>query len=164
MENVVMEDDKQSVTVYPKYYYQSDDIIGNIYTVCILVDRTSGKILSRGIAIRSLLDMHKKATARNIAHGRAIKALVNEENSDEINVDRQKVPSFIMFKKRDGLSEDTIKKISESFFVPEGSSNIYVPRFYPLEVTAEEFKFKSEFMPEPTEKEKQIASKIPKVK
>jgi len=156
-----MEGEKQ-VTVFPKYYYKSDDVIGNIYTVCILVDKTDGKILSRGVAVRSLLDMHKKATARNIAHGRAIKALVNEENSDEINTDRQKVPSFILFKKKGNMSNEEIQKLEESFFVPEGSSNIYVPRFYPLEVTGREFKFKSEFMPEPTEKERMIASKIPR--
>jgi len=161
-----MEDGKQIdlSNLYPKYYYQSDDIIGNIYTVCILVDKSDGKIVSRGVAVRSLLDMHRKATARNIAHGRAIKALINKDSSDKINVDRQRVPSFILVKKKDGLSEDTITKINENFFVPEGSSNIYVPRFYPLEVTAEVFKFKSEFMPEPTEKEKQIALKLPKVK
>ena len=150
--------------LYPKYYYQSDEIIGNVYTACILVDRSNGVIVSRGIAVRSLLDMHKKATARNIAHGRAIKAIANESSSDEINVDRQRVPSFILFKRKDGLTEEEAQKINESFFIPEGSSNIYVPRFYPLEVTAKEFKFKSEFMPEPTEKEKRIATKLPKVK
>ena len=161
-----MEDGKQidPGNLYPKYYYQSDEVIGNVYTTCILVDRSNGKIVSRGVDVRSLLDMHKKATARNIAHGRAIKAIANESSSDEINVDRQRVPSFILFKRKDGLTEEEAQKINESFFIPEGSSNIYVPRFYPLEVTAKEFKFKSEFMPEPTEKEKRIATKLPKVK
>ena len=162
-----MEPGKQTLpeNLFPKYYYQSDEIIGNIYTACILVDKTDCSIVSRGIAVRSLLDMHKKSVARDIAFGRAMKALVHKESSDEINVDRQKFPSFVVFKKKEGLSEDLLKKIDEDFFVPEGSSaNIYVPRFYPLEETSKHFRFKAEFHPEPTEKEKLIATKKPKEK
>lgn len=161
-----MEPGKQMLpeNLFPKYYYQSDEIIGNIYTACILVDKTDCSIVSRGVAVRSLLDMHKKSVARDIAFGRAMKALINKESSDEINVDRQRIPSFVMFKKKEGLSEEILKKMDNNFFVREGSPNIYVPRFYPLETTSKHFKFKAEFNPEPTEKEKLIATKKPKEK
>lgn len=157
-----MEDGKQlnMDNLFPKYYYHTDDVIGNIYTACILVNKEDSSIVARGVAVRSLLDMHKKSVARDIAFGRAVKAVSNQNSSDEINVDRQRLPSFVMFKMKEGMDEETLK----SFFVPEGSKNIYVPRFYPLEETAKVFKFKAEFKPEPTEKEKAIAAKIPKVK
>ena len=161
-----MEDGKQIDTgnLFPKYYYETDNLIGNIYTACILVDKKDCSIVSRGIAVRSLLDMHKKSVARDIAHGRAIKALAKQNSSDEINIDRQRLPQFVLFKIREEMTEDELTRINETFFIPEGSKNIYVPRFYPLEATAQQFKFKSEFKPEPTEKEKRIATKLPKVK
>jgi hypothetical protein len=160
-----MKDGKQIDTgnLFPKYYYETDDLIGNIYTACILVDKKDCSIVSRGIAVRSLLDMHKKSVARDIAHGRAIKALSKQDSSDEINVDRQRLPQFVLFKMREEMTEAELARINEIFFIPEGSKNIYVPRFYPLEETAKQFKFKSEFRPEPTEKEKRIATKLPKV-
>ncbi len=161
-----MEDGKQIDigNLFPKYYYEADDLIGNIYTACILVDKSDLSIVSRGIAVRSLLDMHKKSVARYIAHGRAVKAVMKKGNSDEINAERQRFPSFVLFKIKKEMTEDELARINETFFIPEGSKNVYVPRFYPLEETSKQFKFKSEFRPEPTEKEKRIAEKIPKVR
>lgn len=61
-----------------KIYYVRDSMGVPIVTVSI---GKSGRIYSRGIAICSVRDSVKKATGRDIAEGRMIKALTNKETT-----------------------------------------------------------------------------------
>ena len=151
-----------------KFYYKKSRIIGNICTVCLLLEENN-TILSRGIAICSLHDSHKKTTGKNIALGRAIKALINKSTSEAINSDRDS----LMFNSQNininintkSPYLDIIKKeATEQFFrmktinknKDEKILQIEVPLDFPLYETQKLFKSKSEFMPIPTDEEKRI--------
>jgi hypothetical protein len=60
-----------------KFYYYKTPIVNNIFTVCTFFGNNK-EILSRGIAICSLLDNFEKSKGRKISYSRAMKALYNE--------------------------------------------------------------------------------------
>jgi len=62
-----------------KIYYVRDDFGVPIVTISI---GKSGRIYSRGIAICSARDTVKKATGRDIAEGRMVKAFTNKETTE----------------------------------------------------------------------------------
>lgn len=151
-----------------KFYYENSNVVGNLYTVCLFLN--GDDVLSRGIAICSLRDQHMKSTARNIAQGRAIKALKKKSNSEEINDDR--FPGQFFLKKITGIDKDKIKlfsneceKLSIMYRVSpeygEGKHDIVtsIRAWLPMEVAKKDFKFKSEYNPTVTEREKAIISK-----
>ena len=67
-----------------KYYYFRDNKNRPIVTVCLVKDEL-GQV-HRGMAICSLSDNPVKSKGRNIAKGRALKALFKQVNSEVINV------------------------------------------------------------------------------
>ncbi len=72
---------------YPYFYYLYEmNNPSPIVTVCLLLS-PEFKILARGVAIRSTTDPHNKKTGKNKALGRAIKALVNENTDELINIE-----------------------------------------------------------------------------
>ena len=70
-----------------KIYYEKSKLLGNIFTACLLLG-DNDELLARGVAICSLRDSHKKSSGKNIALGRATKALKKHENLEKINPER----------------------------------------------------------------------------
>ena len=67
------------------FYYHNDPVSGrNIFTTCLFVDKNKN-LLSRGVAVCSDMDSHIKKEGRIKAYGRAVKALVNRRDGEEIN-------------------------------------------------------------------------------
>lgn len=162
-----LEEFMKEKNVKDRYYYKNDPIIGNIFTTCVLL--SGDKIISRGIAICSLLDSHNKKIARDISRNRALTALSKKENSMPINSDIESHKDYytgveksfkITNKKlKDTLLEHLDKlhckyKISES----EGVERLHVriPYLYPILLTSEIFGYKSEYEPKATDDEKKM--------
>jgi len=121
------------------YYSDKDPIVGNVFTVCLLLSK-EGKILSRGVSICSVMDMHNKKDARDRSFGRALKAVLSSKSADEINPDRFTI---------------TIGDVSlETILVRK--NGVRIPLNYPLKEAVKLFIYKSEFNPTPTEKEVNI--------
>jgi len=121
------------------YYSEKDPVVNNCFTVCLLLSGT-GKLLSRGVSICSVKDMHNKSDARDKSFGRALKALIKKEASEQINPRR-----FI---------ETYEGQISDLFIVRK--NGVRIPLDYPLREAVKYFSYKSEFEPTPTEKEVRI--------
>ena len=118
------------------YYSDKDPIVGNIFTVCLLLSE-GGQILSRGVSICSVMDMHNKQDARDRSFGRAMKALLSKDTTDEINPNRFTI---------------TIGDVSlETVLVRK--NGVRIPLNYPLLESTKVFTYKSEFNPILTEKE-----------
>lgn len=153
-----------------KFYYKKSRLIGNICTVCLLLSEDD-ELLARGVAICSLRDSHNKATGKNIALGRATKALKNQRNSEEINPDREKLMNYITIKKintKDPYYNEILDEASDNGFVMEIIENkskgeeylkIEIPLDVPLYETFKLFSYKSEYRPDPTDEEKKIIGK-----
>jgi hypothetical protein len=148
-----------------KYYYKNCPLIGNIFTSCVLMSEDQ-KILARGVAICSLVDSHNKTIARRLSLKRAKKAFFKKTNNDEINPNGPKAYMDVVkyFKIKDQETENEIvEKVNNLNFVYSerelnGSKrlDVFIPYFYPLDVTLEYFKFKSEYNPQPTDEEKKM--------
>jgi hypothetical protein len=101
-----------------KYYYKKTRLFGNICTVCLLIGENN-ELISRGVSICSLLDSHKKSTGKNIALGRAIKALKNKKTTDEINPNRDSLTHWMYTKninKKDPYFSDMFEEIKYNCF------------------------------------------------
>jgi hypothetical protein len=127
------------------YYSDKDPVVGNVFTVCLLLSK-EGKILSRGVSICSVMDMHNKKDARDRSFGRALKAVLSSKSADEINPDRFTI---------------TIGDVSlETVLVRK--NGVRIPLNYPLKESVKFFTYKSEFNPTPTEKEVNILTPMKK--
>jgi hypothetical protein len=144
-----------------KIYYKNSKAIGNICTVCLLFNEDK-EVVSRGVAICSLKDIHRKATGRNIAIGRAIKAFVNNQSTGEIKSSREE--SFIIRDIKTN-SSDFKEIMMDLKNYPFLSSKIItlnnheflrmlIPLGIPIWETKKLFNFKSEYKPVLTEEEK----------
>ena len=148
-------------------YYNLKTELTNVYDVCILLDKNN-KILSRGVSICSFLDQYVKKTGRNRAFGRAVKALVNKQNSLEINPLRfENEIVELKFKAKNNEQDIKIKKRLKNIKTTKkvnGSIIEYkckIPYSYPIVETYISFKYKSEFLPlEKTKIEKSIIEKL----
>jgi len=138
---------ENSVDKIKFYYSDRDPFVNNNYTVCLFVD-VSGKVLSRGVSICSVKDMHNKSTARNISFGRALKALISKNNSEPINPYRF---SEKIFKNMVGTAPAIEKVIIKK-------NGVRIPLDYPLKEAVKFFSYKSEFNPTLTKKELNIIS------
>jgi hypothetical protein len=135
----VMEKLKENGVDKIKFYYSDKDpVVNNSFTVCLLLSN-AGKLLSRGVSICSVKDMHNKSDARDKSFGRAFKALLKKESSEPINpyrfneVNGCQTPAFVVRK-----------------------NGVRIPLDYPLREAVKFFSYKSEFDPKPTEKEVRI--------
>jgi len=148
-----------------KFYYKNCPIIGNIFTACLLVSDEK-KIISRGVAICSILDGHRKQEGRKIALIRAKKAMFKKESGDKIKSDlllgwkyrksfkiKNEKMKYMLLKNLDYLGfpfeeknfNDNIKRV-----------DVFIPYNYPISVAGSLFKYKSEFQPTPTDDEKEM--------
>jgi len=145
-----------------KFYYKNCLIVGNVYTVCLLMS-SDKKILSRGVAICSVLDAHNKKVARKKSLDRAKKALFEKNKNLEIKIDDKRSFKFISksFKIKTKEQEEKISNLLTGLDLEFESKklngfsylDVFIPYVYPMEVTSKDFKFKSEFLPEPTKEE-----------
>ena len=149
-----------------KFYYKKCPLVGNIFTACLFLSEEQ-KILSRGVAICSIMDSHNKKEGRKIALRRAKRAIYSKLTSDKINPDPNEIFNGLVkhFKIKDEkIRQELITKIESIYLdykqkdLPNGEKRIdvFVPVLYPLEETYQYFKFKSEFEPTPTNEEKQM--------
>lgn len=116
-------------------YYEYKTYIGHVFTVCMLFGENDS-FLARGVSICSVFDNFRRIEGKNKAYGRAIKALSNMGNAEQIRI-------------REDYESDMVTR---SF----GRNKIMVNRFFPVLVALEHFKFKSEFTPDFTEYERSL--------
>jgi len=151
-----------------RYYYNNCFIMGNIYTVCLLLSNDK-KILARGISICSTNDSHNKEIGRKISKSRAVNAIYKKCDSFKISdqeVIEKRDFTFITksFKIKNSEHEASLfNKIDELHFDCEMKNlgpfkrlDVYIPYTYPIEITRKNFKFKSQYLPEPTNEEKKM--------
>lgn len=156
-----------------KYYYKNCPIVGNLYTVCLLISEEK-KVIARGISICSLSDSHNKKTARQLSKNRAICANFKKINSltiadydDDIvenRIDRYFTNVVKSFKiKNEEHKQELIKEIEKLKFqysiknLDTGERlEIYIPYTYPIDSARTLFLYKSEFNPKATEEEKKM--------
>jgi hypothetical protein len=84
-----MKEDKNFI-----YYYLRDEDNHPRISVCLF--RAPDKKIYRGISICSFLDVVSKVDGRNRARGRAIKAYLNQEDSEPI-INLERSPSYRAF-------------------------------------------------------------------
>ena len=145
------------------FYYKSTPLVDNAYTTCVFVNKEKGRIESRGVSICSLRDTFSKNKGKNKAFGRAMEAIARKVNSGKINScgrDCEEVRRQFKIK----TDQDQInfeKAISELHdlnpdleIVSIGNGNINkfclnIPASYPIRVANKDFKYKSQFRPNP---------------
>jgi len=156
-----------------RYYYKNIPIIGNIYTCCVFLSEDK-KILARGLAICSVGDSHTKKIGRKLSKTRATSAIYKKSDSLEINKsiiylerfsDKRHIETMNkVFKiKNKKQQEELVQEILDLGFEheivdfnPFKKLTVLIPISYPMDLTCEEFKFKSQYMPQPTMEEKKM--------
>lgn len=162
-----------------KYYRHKSSVTQNIFTACLLFSDNK-TLISRGVAICSVLDSFSKATGRGIALSRALKAAESEGSSEPINNYPYRWKTLFVGRSmriktkedKDYFNHKVLPILTEIQDIDKGgiktqseedsNGNIKVrilyriPRDYPLEETAKIFDYKSEFMPGPTDLEKEL--------
>jgi len=145
-----------------RFYYHTSPLVNNIFTACLLVN-DKDEVLGRGISICSARDVYRKREGKNKAMGRAIRAIVRQENSEPIKLrtDRyegQKIRRIMKIKQKEipqtmALLNASLVQIKENPAAITKRANkigkiiFDVPLMYPLTVTSKFFKNKSEFKP-----------------
>ena len=154
-----------------RYYYHKTPVVSNTFTVCLLIGG-DGKILSRGVSICSLLDTHNKKKARNISCGRAVAALQGMKSDKEIHFDERFLDLHISrsLKIEDGSLDyfmgymsPYVSKFTHRYDNGKGRITYYLPYNHNLIETKKFFKFKSEYLPDPTVLEEELFLKSRKV-
>lgn len=141
------------------YSYLGTDVFNNVFSCCSMVDENN-KLLSRGISICSTLDQHNKKVARTKTFGRALKALLNEENSLEIAPGRKHNFPVPRKRKFDTMEDAQEFAAHQEIFEPKignkdnkGRIVLHYKVYFndPVEIAAQFFQYKSEFKPSPAE-------------
>jgi len=166
-----------------KFYYHKSPICHNIFTACLFFN-DQNVLLSRGLAICSVLDSFSKITGRGIAFGRAFTALKDASNSGLINhllrwkdksvkrslqIKRKEdedfffsevAPILIQLNNEIGITPAEVDTRLEELKDGNVRKKITyrIPRNYPVQETSKMFKFKSEYRPEMTQTEKEFLS------
>jgi len=148
-----------------KYYYKNCPLVGNIFTACVLMSEDQ-KILARGVAICSVSESHNKDFSRKLTLKRAKRAFFSQQNNEEITGNSFLMDGEILkyFKVK---NKETKKKLIENIqeldfpyyersFDGVERLDVMIPYAYPLEMTKDYFKYKSEYQPQPTEEEKKM--------
>ena len=166
-----------------KFYRHKSPICHNIFTACLFLD-DQNILLSRGIAICSVLDPFSKITGRGIAFGRAFTALKNGSNSELINHllrwKDESVKRSLQVKRKEDADffydkvAPVLKQLNDEIGITPTEVNTYfeerrdgsvrktityrIPRSYPVQETSKMFKYKSEYRPHLTETERGFIS------
>ena len=148
-----------------KFYYTSTPLVDNAYTTCVFINTEKGRIESRGVAICSLRDTFSKSKGKNKAFGRAMTAIHRKINSGKINpsgrdcegVRRElKIKSEKDAKKFEGAVAELHQLDPDlGVIVVEGNGKTHnkycfsIPASYPIRIASKDFKYKSQFRPNP---------------
>lgn len=151
-----------------KFYYRKSKLLGNIFTACLLVENNN-TLVARGISICSVKDTHNKKIARNLAFGRAIKALKKKSTGSPINDDiedrKNLYGSVTRIYKKTNKNEKEFNELKaevekfDLYFEEKNDGNLIlvcIPIYYPIERTSDEFRYKYEYKPILTEEELKI--------
>ena len=155
-----------------KFYHQKNSLNENAFTVCLLLNKNN-ELLSRGISICSLLDTFEKKKGRTLAFGRSFSALKNESDKKEIVIKRSKDSVFEYvtrtkkIKDEDELKEflNIITKVDNVEYATHvvtsnGATRKLIrynlPYVLNIHLAGSTFRYKSEYMPYPTEFESNV--------
>jgi hypothetical protein len=158
--------DKAMTDIRDVYYYEKSPCVGNSVTVCLFLDRESNLLIARGISICSIFDQFSKQEGRSRAYKRArnalgkkctslgIKKMNNFDDFDDYVLRRKRVKTI----HEERAFIDEIRKFKTiNFKVITNGEKKYVqyelPYLHPIEITLKQFKFKSYFSPNPTDRE-----------
>jgi len=148
------------------YYHKNSQIIKNICTVCLLLDKNRG-VISRGVSVCSLVDTFKKIKGRGQSFSLALLAAETEQTSKQILNDRWEDEyierRFKIKNERDEKEFDNLMSELDQLGVLDYISvmndgtrkwyNYILPRNFPLNEVSKTFKHKSSFNPIPTKHE-----------
>jgi len=166
-----------------KFYRHKSPVCHNIFTACLLLD-DQNVLLSRGIAICSVLDPFSKITGRGISFGRAFTALKDASDSGLINHllrwKDESVRRSLQIKRKEDADffynevAPVLKQLNDEIGITPAEVNTYleerrngsmrktitykIPRNYPVQETSRMFKYKSAYRPELTETERGFLS------
>jgi len=166
-----------------KFYYHKSPICHNVFTACLFLN-DQNVLLSRGIAICSVLDTFSKIAGRGRAFGRAFTALKDASNSGLINHlsrwQNESVKRSLQIKRKEDENfffdevAPILEQLNEEIGITPAEVDIYleelkdgkarkkiiyrIPRNYPVQETSKMFKYKSEYRPELTKTEKGFLS------
>ena len=149
------------------FLYRNSPLVDNAYTACLLINKQKKRIESRGVSICSVLDPYNKNKGRQKALGRAFKALIRQQNFDKINPsgrDQDTVKREIKIKKAEDVAKFDAEKVPELLSInPDAEISIIdgtggnflkklifqIPLSYPIRLASENYKYKSQFRPNP---------------
>jgi len=147
------------------FYYKSTPLVDNAYTTCVFVNTEKGRIESRGVSICSMRDTFSRNKGKNKAFGRAMEAIARKVNSGKINScgrDCEEVRRQFKIKNEQDQEnfEKAITELNslnpdlEVAIVNTGSKShtkycLSIPASYPIRVANKDFKYKSQFRPNP---------------
>ncbi len=120
-------------------FYEFESPVGPLFTAC-LVFGENGTFLARGVSICSVQDGFNKKDGRNRAIGRAIKAILNMQSDEPIKAELRDPDEFFTKMIKIGKTKQAIK----------------IPKYLHVKEAANHFAYKSEFIPTPTELEKEL--------
>jgi hypothetical protein len=158
--------DKAMIDIRDVYYYEKSPCVGNSVTVCLFLDEKSNLLIARGISICSIYDQFSKDEGRRKSYKRARNALGKKCTSLEIkkmnNFDD--FDDYVLRRKRvKNIDEerafvDEIREFKNiDFKVIQNGEKKYVqyelPYLHPIEITLKQFKYKSYYRPNPTNRE-----------
>ena len=148
-----------------KFYYTSTPLVDNAYTTCVFINTEKGRIESRGVAICSLRDTFSKSKGKNKSFGRAMSAIHRKMSSEKINPcgrDCEGVRRVIKIKsdKDADRFEGAVAELHNldpdlEVAVVEGNGKTHskycfsIPASYPIRIANKDFKYKSQFRPNP---------------
>jgi len=152
------------------FYVAGSAIANNVFTACVFINSKLKRIESRGVAICSLRDTFSKVKGKNIAFGRAMKALIRKENKMKINgSSRDDKVINRSFKVKDAKGDlhfrseiaGELSRIDPTLpvnILKSGKIKKYsynIPLSYPIKLANNFFKYKSHYRPVPVGTEEQ---------
>lgn len=155
----------------PIFYYHTYPGIDNCFTACILLDDTQ-QLISRGVAICSLMDTHNKKIGRRNALGRAVRAIRRHGWSSPIDlssggtrdIEFVSMKCDITYKSSDFINQikdaaiDNKIKLVDIYKPDKPTRTIALfdyPFTLPIQHAGRYFNCKSEIYPNPTDYEKE---------
>lgn len=156
-----LEEEMKANGITPVFYYHRTSIVNNVFTACLLIK--DGEVLSRGVSICSVYDLHNKKVARLKSLNRANKALLGEADLYPIQISSRDWTQKIVVRKpfnKEFKEIDVTNNLLCSYKTK--SKEVIINALYPLYETAKFFMFKASYKPRLTEYENHLVVAINK--
>jgi len=152
------------------FYTGKSQLVNNLFTVCLFINKRLERIQSRGVAICSLMDSYSKKKGKQKAFGRAVAALTHQKNMMKIKSNTRN-DEFITRKMKIKSKDDEANLIHEltnelAYFQEDINIKFIqnpgdkypkcifsLPLSYPIKATNNHFKYKAQYLPEPANQE-----------